>query len=209
MITHYGLFWSEKDVFWGRQKNSGAMLGKTSAVLDTPGAPRINEQNTPENFGDYIGVYCLFRDGELIYAGQAGVKEWNGKKTKQTIFKRLRSHKTGPLANSWDSFSWFGRKSNEDEIDNVDAHLALTQLEAIIIAVVNPGSNKQSGAFKDATQVYQVRHPKLEDDVFTKVKSIEKDIKTIIDTISKLNISQQITLPNTAETKKSKSNSNK
>ena len=38
MITHYGLFWSETSVFWGRQKNPGQLWGRTTP--ESPAAAR-------------------------------------------------------------------------------------------------------------------------------------------------------------------------
>ena len=57
------------------------------------------------------------------------------------------------MSGRWNSFSWFGRKECTDE---TNAKVAFSQLEAISIAIVNPGFNKQSGTFAGATQVFQV-----------------------------------------------------
>ena len=31
IITHYGLFWSERNVLWGRPRKSGELLGREKA----------------------------------------------------------------------------------------------------------------------------------------------------------------------------------
>ena len=94
MITHYGLFWSERDVFWGRGNNAGQMLGvipKSGKV----GRPTKTQRAKSQNFRDYVGLYCLYGDGNLLYIGQTGLG------TKETFFSRIGGHKKG-------SQRWFG-----------------------------------------------------------------------------------------------------
>lgn len=167
MITHYGLYWSKDDVFWGRPKNPGKLLGKTNSPIGRRGAPTTTERENAKDFRDYKGVYALFSDYELVYIGQAGIG------TDQTLFGRINQHRKGPLANRWQQFCWFGVEivDNKANIDT-DIKKSLAQLEAICIAITNPGFNKQSGAFKGAKQVYQVPHPDEEGDLETRLSRL-------------------------------------
>lgn len=170
MITHYGLFWSERDVFWGRPNKNGQLLGHAPTPRGRRGAPRRDEIAPATDFRDYIGLYCLYGDGELLYIGEAGLG------TKQTLFDRLRQHRQGPMSGRWDKFSWFGRErcAGQAEIKN-----ALAQLEAISIAIINPGFNKQSGTFDKATQVFQVPHDEAEGDIETKLARLSAKVDSL------------------------------
>lgn len=170
MITHYGLFWSERDVFWGRRKNKGQLLGRTKTPLGHPGAPTREEKAKATDFREYIGLYCLYGDGELLYIGEAGLG------TKSTLFDRLKQHRQGPMSGRWESFSWFGRAActGETKVEG-----ALAQLEAISIAIINPGFNKQGGAFGGAAQVFQVPHDDAEGDIETKLARLADKIELL------------------------------
>ena len=160
MITHYGLYWSKNDVFWGQRGNAGQLLGRTSSPIGRRGAPSANERRSASDFRDYKGVYALFSNFELVYVGQAGIGN------NHTLFKRIKQHRIGPLANRWEQYCWFGVANVPKQ---VNANDALKQLEAICIAMTNPGFNKQSGAFKGAKQVYQVPHPDADGDLETRL----------------------------------------
>lgn len=172
MITHYGLFWSERGVFWGSPGpgKSGQLLGRPKTPLGRRGAPTKDEMAKAEDFREYVGLYCLYGEGELLYIGEAGLG------TESNFFERLKQHKKGPMSDRWDSFSWFGRKTctGQAEIKN-----ALEQLEAISIAIINPGFNKQSGTFKGATQVFQVPHDEAEGDIETKLARLAAKVESL------------------------------
>jgi hypothetical protein len=57
MITHYGLFWSERDVYWGKQRSSGVLLGREKSPLDRRGAPTKEERENAKDYRDYVGLY--------------------------------------------------------------------------------------------------------------------------------------------------------
>lgn len=172
MITHYGLFWTERDVFWGRPRNAGELLGREQTPLGRRGAPTMAERNNARNYREFVGLYCLYGEGELLYIGEAGIG------TRTTLFSRLRQHRAGPMAGRWDSFSWFGREICDGETA-VDS--ALGQVEAIAISIINPGFNKQSGTFAGATQVYQVPHEYAEGDLDTKLARMTAMIESMRD----------------------------
>ena len=171
MITHYGLFWSEPDVFWGKRGGTrGQLLGREKLLLDRRGAPTKRELRNAKDYRDYIGVYCLYGDGELVYIGEAGLG------TEKKLFDRIKSHRTGPMAGRWDQFSWFGRNNSDGECSVKEA---FAQLEAVAIAAINPGFNKQSGTFSGAKQVYQIPHDKSEGGIDTKINRLTDVIMSL------------------------------
>ncbi len=170
MITHYGLFWSERDVFWGRGKAKGQLLGREKTRLGRRGAPTKAERDNAKCYREWVVLYCLYGEGELIYVGEAGLD------TKSTIFGRLVQHRKGGMADRWDSFSWFGRENTNGQCETLTA---LQQLEAITIAVINPGFNRQNGTFSGATQVFQVPHERSEGDVETKLARLTDQLEKI------------------------------
>jgi len=169
MITHYGLFWSEESVFWGRPKNKGELKGRVSPKTGRRGASTKEERKEHvKDFRDYVGIYCLYIGGELLYVGEAGLG------TSSTLFKRLKQHRKGPMSGRWDKFSWFGCDKEEGLEERRISHLdALAQLEAILISITNPRFNKQSGTFANARQVFQAPHDEADGDIADKLKKME------------------------------------
>jgi hypothetical protein len=125
-----------------------------------------------KDFSNYIGIYCLYRSGRLLYVGEAGLGN------NSHLFKRLNQHRTDHLADRWDEFSWFGRPSQSNNLD-IPSATALAQLEAVLIAVTNPGFNKQSGTFSGATQVFQVPNEKADGDIDTKLARMMAKLEDI------------------------------
>jgi hypothetical protein len=149
--------------YWGKQRSSGVLLGREKSPLDRRGAPTKEERENAKDYRDYVGLYCLYGEGEIIYVGEAGLG------SEKKIFDRLREHRKDSLSGRWDSFSWFGRASCDGQSD---VKTSLAHLEAITIAIINPGHNKQSGAFAGAVQVFQVPHEKAEGDLETKINRL-------------------------------------
>ena len=179
MITHYGLFWSERSVFWGRQKKSGKLLGRIKPDLDRRGASTKEQREKEQDYRKYVGIYCLYEGGELLYVGQAGLK------SQSTLFKRLKDHRAGPMSGRWDKFSWFGCKSLEEreEGPRITHTAALAQLEAILISITNPRFNKQSGTFANAVQVFQDPHDEADGDIAHKLKKMEERMEKMLNEI--------------------------
>lgn len=123
MITHYGLFWSEADVHWNQTVRSGtALQGRIKGQLGRQGAPTREEREESEDFGQYVGLYALYNDDELIYVGKAGLG--NG----SCLFDRLKQHRNDLLAGRWSKFSWFGRKKIKGK-SRIETNLS--QMEAV------------------------------------------------------------------------------
>lgn len=173
LVTHYGLFWSVADVLWaGTRGDRGRLRGREKTRLARRGRPTKEETEDAKDYSNYIGVYCLYRESRLIYVGEAGLGN------NSNLMKRLNAHHTDHLADVWDEFSWFGRSPTTK--DAVSGTLdAFAQLEAILIAVTNPGSNKQSGTFGGATKVFQVPHDLAEGDLDTKLGRIMAKLEEI------------------------------
>lgn len=154
LISHYGLHWSVDRVYWGAGRSKGSLMGRLKATTGRKGAPTSNQKRKAVgDYRDYIGLYCLYSGEALLYIGEAGLE------TKSNLFTRLKYHRnSGMLAGRWNRFSWFGVEpinGQESHIHRLNLVVSLQHLEAISIAITNPGYNRQSGAFKGAKRVYQ------------------------------------------------------
>lgn len=162
MIKTYGLFWKPENVFWGRPKAPGGLLGKKHG----------NSKNSLVDFREQIGVYVLYQQFQVVYVGMA----------EQTpMLPRIRSHLSDLLQDRWDRFSWFGLLEPLEEPDtpvhfseerarslaSSPSSLSLTPREIIqhlegraIVAFETP-LNRQGPSFGGAERYVQVRHPAL------------------------------------------------
>ena len=152
-ITTMGLFWQADDVFWGRQKNPGSLLGRSAVRLSS----------APVDFREQVGIYVLYADYDMVYVGQTGSGD-------QRLFVRLRQHRADHLAGRWNRFSWFGtRRVVRDGVLAADKQalhpsmpLALDHIEGVLIAAAEPPLNRQSGSFGASVEQYvQVRDERL------------------------------------------------
>jgi len=82
------------------------------------------------------------------------------------------------MAGRWDTFSWFGRR---DCAGQADIRSSLALVEAISIAIINPGFNKQSGSFSGANQVFQIPHELAEGDLETKLARLHDLVRNMKD----------------------------
>jgi hypothetical protein len=153
MIRNIGLFWSVSDVFWGRGKRPGALLG----------VPKWSTTVAPTDFRDQVGVYALYAGYELIYIGQTGTGD-------QRLLARLKQHRKDDLAFRWDRFSWFGVrwvKQNRQlaavaQAAHPELARVLNHMEAILIHTAEPPLNRQSGRWGTLVEWYiQRRDPRL------------------------------------------------
>ena len=148
IIKNYGFLWDRSEIFRGAGSNAGHLKG------EAPGLPVAD-------FRDQIGVYVLYDSSQrIVYVGQAG----NGN---ATLFGRLKAHMSGRMHNRWEHFSWVGfRDVNANGSlsahQNIEAGVsgfrysdALNEIEGILIEIVEPKLNKQSGKLKTAQRYYQ------------------------------------------------------
>jgi hypothetical protein len=153
LIHNYGLFWNEADVFWGKGSKAGRLLG----------VPSKNITALPVDFREQTGVYVLYAEYDMVYAGQVGSGN-------QKLFDRLKQHTRDSLSGRWNKFSWFGlrwvKKNGElaNEADGKHSTNAevLNHIEAILIHAAEPKQNRQGGRFgEDVTQYLQLRDEHL------------------------------------------------
>ena len=124
LIKNYGLFWKIENVFWGKPRNPGNLLG-------------IGAKNKSADFVDFreqTGIYILYADYKIVYIGQAG-------KGKSKLFARLKDHMRDELAGRWNQFSWFGllsvlttsKLSSSKQTHQHSTNIVLNHFEAILI----------------------------------------------------------------------------
>jgi len=156
IIKNYGFLWERKYIFRGAGNNAGHLKGAASGLAQA-------------DFREQIGVYVLYDQFQnIVYVGQAG----NGN---ASLFTRLKNHMDGGIWNRWQYFTWIGFKAvNQDGSlsahQSVDSGVsgfkysdALNEIEGILIEVIEPKLNKQSGRLKSAVEYYQYIDPKVAD----------------------------------------------
>ena len=175
IIKNYGFLWDRDYVYRGAGKNPGHLKGTAAGVVLA-------------DFREQIGVYVLYDSAQrIVYVGQAG----NGN---ATLFTRLKNHMDGPMWNRWQYFSWVGfRDVNADgklsAQQNVESGVsgfkyadALNELEGILIEIIEPKLNKQSGRLKSAREYYQYRDDRLANvtaaDVLEELQSLRRELQS-------------------------------
>ena len=150
IIRSYGLHWKRAWIDWGRRGpgNGGRILGRR--------ADRVRSRTV--DFRSQAGIYILQDGFRSVYIGQTGTGE-------DRLWKRLRFHARGSMAERWDRFSWFGIfpvGANGDlvEIDpevgvNTTVNAVLNHVEGVLISIVEPPLNRQGPRLGD-TQFIQV-----------------------------------------------------
>ena len=152
MIRTYGLFWHIDNVFWGKPKNVGRLLGAASQ----------SSKARAIDFREQRGIYALYSEYNLVYVGQTGAGT-------DRLFKRLKKHREDHLSERWSRFSWFGTQwvtkkhelSNDTTAVHVDIPKVLNLLEAVGIAIAEPRLNLQRGRWGEAKKYFQVRDERL------------------------------------------------
>ena len=148
IIKNYGFRWDRKHLYRGAGRNKGDLVGRARGQLEC-------------DFREQIGVYVLYdATMRIIYVGQAGRGQAN-------LFKRLTQHEDDHLAGRWTHFSWIGfRDVNKDgklsDRQSVDSTVsgftyseALDEIEGVLIELIEPTLNRQSGKLRHATEYHQ------------------------------------------------------
>jgi hypothetical protein len=107
------------------------------------------------DFGDQRGVYVLYDSARPVYVGRA---------IDRPLGKRLGEHVTDRLGARWDRFSWFGIRSVTDAGElaptpsaNFRSGTFISDLEAILIEVLEPPLNRRRGDDLEAKEYRQVQ----------------------------------------------------
>ncbi len=148
IVRCYGTRWLRDNHFWGVQNNRGSLLG----------VERSRCSSQPVDFREQIGVYVLLLDGRPVRVGQTGSGN-------QKMFHRLKQH----AHLHWNEFSWFGvcgvMESGEldasPSLRNIPSSVFLNHLESLLIEVINPPLNKQSGPWGAAAEYIQYKDERL------------------------------------------------
>ncbi|WP_342150266.1 GIY-YIG nuclease family protein [Methylorubrum sp. SB2] len=180
IIKNYGLRWARESVNWGAPGRAGSLDGKlatlkSSAVID---------------FRDQIGIYVLYEEGFIpVYTGQAGVGT-------ARLFARLKNHQNDHLRDRWSYFSWFGfravteagelsERQNPDATTSLKYSEALSEIEGILIEVLEPRLNKQGARWQQNAEEY-VQQPT--DEPWDKLDELMEQVASLrdqLDSISK------------------------
>ena len=180
IIKNYGFLWERKYIFRGTggDGNAGHLKGKAS-------------NNKSADFREQIGVYVLYdRNQTIVYVGQAG----NGN---ASLFTRLKNHMDGALWNRWEYFSWVGfrdvnangtlsnQQSVESSISGFHYSDALNEIEGVLIEVIEPKLNKQSGRLGGATEFFQVVDTRLSEVSTQELYDQLQEVSAKLDRIAK------------------------
>jgi len=174
IIKNYGFLWDRNYIYRGAGSNAGHLKGASS------GRPLAD-------FRDQIGVYVLYDSSQrIVYVGQAG----NGN---ATLFTRLKNHMDGQMWNRWQYFSWVGFRdvngdgslSNQQNVNSGVSGFkysdALNEVEGILIEIIEPKLNKQSGRLKSAREYYQYRDDRLKEvtaaNVLAELHALRRELK--------------------------------
>jgi len=157
-IQNYGLLWERKYIFWGWQRTTGHLKGsngkKTNARIEV-------------DFREQAGVYILYDSNQIpVYVGQAG-------KGNKSLYSRLKDHTDDHLWNRWQYFSWFGLYGADSDANLIIPEKetevtttikdALNDIEAVLIAGIEPKLNKRGANWGEANEWWQVRDDRVKD----------------------------------------------
>lgn len=112
----------------------------------------------PVDFSTQIGIYTLEQDGEIMYVGRSGKGE------APSIFGRLYGHYyDGHKRGKWNTFSWYGFRpvtpSGKLYLTpkiNMPIDQVISDIEALVIGVLEPALNATSGSYKHMQRYKQV-----------------------------------------------------
>lgn len=166
IFKNFGFLWDRELVNWGKGGKKGDLIGVSQ-----------KKQAEKVDFRKQIGVYALYdKNEQIVYVGKAG----NGN---ADLFKRLKQHRKDYLWNRWKYFSWVGFYSVSDttdlngvyQLDECDADdfvstgyrysEALTEVEAVLIELIEPKLNKQGTFLSKKMEYRQYVSDDSDDDV--------------------------------------------
>ena len=133
LIHNYGLQWSLKKDMTG-----------------------VGTANIPVDFSRQLGVYILYQRRKIVYVGRSSIGEKAG------IAGRLVDH-IRSKESSWMTYSWFGflpvdqngQLVRENTISS-NCSEAICDVEALLIRLLNPALNRNSGSHSHIEQYKQI-----------------------------------------------------
>lgn len=154
IVRSYGVFWSRDQVKFGSPGagNRGSLLGS------------IGDGKLEVDFRRQRGIYILYEGSDInsqrvVYIGQAGASN-------HRLFGRLKAHTRDHLWNRWSRFSWLGLldvdpqgqliDSEDNGIGEISVGVALNQMEAMLISLLEPLLNRQGPKWNGATEYFQL-----------------------------------------------------
>jgi hypothetical protein len=152
-IQNYGLNWvMERSMCTSRGRASGEweIWGKAA-------------KGTRVNFARQIGIYVLYKEDKMVYVGRAGGSALDT----ATILGRVYDHRFGERSKKdFDTFSWFGMLAVDDAGQlvseasrNLEIASVISDLEAVLIHLLQPPLNRTSGKHKHITEFMQASPP--------------------------------------------------
>lgn len=147
LIKNYGRLWKRSAVQWGGGHRGRGMLGA------------IGERNKGgADFREQVAIYIL-HDANFapVYVGQTGAR---GAK----LFQRLCYHNRNLKMQRWDYFSWFGfcevkpdgSLIPHPETASIALPRMLDEFESLLILLLEPKKNRQSGKWLDVEEYFQM-----------------------------------------------------
>lgn len=153
IVRSYGVFWERGTVDFGSRGpgNKGSLLGT------------LGDGKRLVDFRRQRGIYILYEGSDInlqrvVYIGQAGAQN-------QRLFGRLRAHTRDHLWNRWSRFSWLGLldvddsgellDSDESGVGEIAVPVALNQIEATLISLLEPLLNRQGAKWCGAREYFQ------------------------------------------------------
>ncbi len=155
-IKCFGTFWRRDLIEWGEEgRNSFDIYGWRPSYKHWH---KVSDEHHIE-VNSQVGIYALHQsDRTIVYIGQAGRGEHS------RLGNRLWQHTRNENADRWTHFSWFGLNAPSKEAEEAEEAngadlpektIALNELEALLITMVEPKLNKRGGDWGDATRYLQ------------------------------------------------------
>ncbi|WP_375456286.1 GIY-YIG nuclease family protein [uncultured Methylobacterium sp.] len=178
IIKNYGLRWVRDSVNWGARGRAGSLDGKLATL----------KSSQIVDFREQIGIYVLYEPGFIpVYTGQAGVGT-------ARLFARLKNHQNDHLRDRWDHFSWFGfravteagelsERQNPDATTSITYADALSEIEGILIEVLEPRLNKQGARWQQNAEEFVQESAEAPwdkiDDLQSQVASLQEAVEAL------------------------------
>lgn len=153
VVKSFGVFWERERVEFGVKGpgNKGHLFGHSvKATVAT-------------DFRMQRGIYVLYEGTDInfqriVNIGQVGSGD-------QRLLARLRAHTSDHLWNRWQRFSWLGllevgadnelAHSSKQAAGGITVGIALDQLEASLIQLMEPLLNRQGPKWHGAVEYFQ------------------------------------------------------